>query len=499
MVTAPSETMPVFWQIKSKFFLYRFVSYFSFLLIPILIPKALALPLWTRSLLMCFYMLFMASQWFLLGKEIDHIIRIYFKVNSSIDRIVYRINLGMFFIVIYFNSLNLMTGKWIYNSFWMTWVILGLFYSWPTRGRIIQESVTSHFSEIKYLDRFEKTLLVLILIMLIVSLPQFPNAYSLGELKTYYDPSSKISPLFWNFLTVNYYPFLKFPELLNLAWGMHFYFMGMGLYLLCFYALSRAFFSRRTSILGVFSLLSCWSLSKILIKSPEAPVSSAFFLLWTWAIIWAIKSSTYKSGLLLGLVAFWGCIIHQTLAFVYVIQVILLLYFLKDKTVWFKKNLFEYTMMGFFMIIITLVLSGSFYTEIFSFSYPPSFSLDFLYFRKAFFTLAPVGMVVFITKLIPSIYQRLSPLKTHKNMVQQLFACLLVSYLLFLLLDPATGESLSFLWVVAFMSLVPLELIFQSMRSFPSSRNIIYPIYILICLLDSRFEERVKVFLQIFE
>ena len=40
------------------------------------------------------YLIFMIGQWYLLGKEIDHRLKIYYRVNSSMDRTVYRIFTG---------------------------------------------------------------------------------------------------------------------------------------------------------------------------------------------------------------------------------------------------------------------------------------------------------------------------------------------------------------------------------------------------------------------
>ena len=59
-------------------------------------------------------------------------------------------------------------------------------------------------------------------------------------------------------------------------------------------------------------------------------------------------------------------------------------------------------------------------------------------------------------------------------------------------------KGFSMMWMLAFMSLIPLELVFQSISRLRSNRNMIYLIYILICLLDSHFEGRVKVFIRIF-
>ena len=216
--------------LKSKFFLYRFILYFSFLLIPIWIQKTVELAPILQLLMMIFYTLFIIGQWFFLGKEIDYRLKIYFRANSSIDRIVYRTFLGLCFFIIYFNLLSFLPSKWIYNCFWVTWVVLGLFYSWPTRGKIIEESMASNFSEFRYLDSFEKTLVILILTTLFFSIPESPQLTDEEALKLFFDNGSNFSSQIWNFLKVNYYPFYKYPQFLKLAWGIYFYLVGIGLF-----------------------------------------------------------------------------------------------------------------------------------------------------------------------------------------------------------------------------------------------------------------------------
>ena len=199
--------------VKSKFFLYRILIYFSFLLIPVWIQKSLHLNQATQCLSAFLYIVFMIGQWFMLGKEIDHRLKIYFRVNSSFDRIVYRLFLGMIFFILYFNALSLLAPKWIYNIFWVTWVVLGLFYSWPTRGKIIKESVASNFGEFRFLDRFEKTLFFLIVLLFIVSMPEIPSLINTKSLQAYFDPANGalfhknhlsvgFSPLPWRSLVV---------------------------------------------------------------------------------------------------------------------------------------------------------------------------------------------------------------------------------------------------------------------------------------------------------
>ena len=111
--------------LKSRFFLTRTLSYFSFFLIPIYVQKSLILPPFLKALLMTLYCSFMLGQWFLLGKEIDHRLKIYFEVNSSVDRIVYRLLLGwrLLFCIQYPRAFSY---KWSINFFWF-WILCGLF------------------------------------------------------------------------------------------------------------------------------------------------------------------------------------------------------------------------------------------------------------------------------------------------------------------------------------------------------------------------------------
>ena len=61
---------------------------------------------------MLLYITFIVCQWFLLGKEIDYRLKIYFRVNSSMDRVAYRLLLGMCFFILYFNVISFFPPKW---------------------------------------------------------------------------------------------------------------------------------------------------------------------------------------------------------------------------------------------------------------------------------------------------------------------------------------------------------------------------------------------------
>lgn len=486
-------------RIKSKFFIYRAVIYFSFLLIPVWIQKSLEVSTAIQTFVMMLYIMFMAGQWFFLGKEIDHRLKIYFRVNSSIDRIVYRLLLGMIAIAIYFNFLSFLPSKWIYNFFWITWVFLGLFYSWPTRGKIIQESVSSNLSEFKYLDSFEKTLVGLIILMFVVSIPELPVVTDWEGLRLFFDPLEKINGQFWNFLTVNYYPFKKYPVLYRLALSMHFYVVCMGVFLTVFYVTLRHFVSRRSSLLGVFALLSSWSYSKILGNNYGDALTTTYSLIWFWTFLWITKSSSYRVGLFLGLLGYWGTIINYTFSILLLIQAgLLYFFFLNNKTKWFKRQVLRYSLLGLLFAILT-------YFYGFLSSNPESFhSLNQYYLngilqiinRKAFFILSFMGIFILLMKfLIPEKFENL---QFERQKIIQFFTVVSILLIHSLFFDSYLVKSFSAMWFITLLSLVPVEVLFQQMSRYRSRRNMIYLIYIIICLLDSHFEGRIKIFAKLF-
>lgn len=483
--------------LKSKFFIVRALTYSSFLLIPVWAQKTLQLSLMWQLILMFFYILFVAGQWFLLGKEIDHRLKIYFKINSSFDRIVYRLILGMIVFAIYFNILGIMPYKWSYNFFWVTWIILGLFYSWPTRGKIIKESVTSHFGEFHYLDRFEKTLLFLIIGFFFVSFPEMPNLVDFEALKLFFDPLDKIHILFWTFLKINYHPFLKYPELLKVALCMHFYVLGLGLFLVTLYTLLRYFVSRRLSLLGVFVLLSSWSLTKILSFNCGSSMLTTFSIFWIWSTLWVSNSSSYRAGLFIGLLGFWGALINQSFAFLLIIQLLILYFvFLQHKTLWFRNKFIRYSLIGLFLLLIVIFYGGNDFDSVHSIKWENLNYFKYAYAtleRKAFFMIAPLGLLIVILKLFFSNHKIFESIKLNIYQHRQLFILLLLLFIFSCFSDDYLVKDFSLMWPFVLWGLVPLEVVFQKITRLRSNRNLIYLIYIVICLLDSHVEGRIKI------
>ena len=123
--------------LKSKFFVYRSLAYFGFLLVPIWIQKLMDLNTGLQIFFLMLYQLFMVGQWFQLGKEIDHRLKIYYRINSSFDRVFYRILIGMVSVLLIYNIFSLLPHSIVHHFFWGFWVVLGIFYSWPTRQLLL--------------------------------------------------------------------------------------------------------------------------------------------------------------------------------------------------------------------------------------------------------------------------------------------------------------------------------------------------------------------------
>ncbi|MFZ8999787.1 MAG: hypothetical protein ACO20H_00660 [Bacteriovoracaceae bacterium] len=360
--------------------------------------------------------------------------------------------------------------------------------------------MSSHLTEFKYLDRFEKTLLGLIMLFFIVSIPEIPKLVDKEALKLFFDPTSSLGTPLWNYLTVNYYPFLKYPELFKVGWSMHFYVVGMGLYLLTLYPLFRFFFSRRLSLLGIFALISSWSFSKFLASNYGDSVLTTFSLLFVWSSFWAVKSSTYRAGLFVGLVGFLGTLINGSYILISIFQLSsLYFFFLNHNTRWYRVQFLRYASFGFFLSLGVLLNSEYSWTPAPEFGNYFLTKISSLIEGKAFFSISVFGVLILLLKPLMRKVHILESFDFKFGRSYQLifYFLFLVSFLLYW--APNLMRSFGIIWVVTFLSLIPLELLFQSLTRLRSKRNIIYVVYILICLLDSHLEGRVKIFLKFFD
>ncbi|MBT4793500.1 MAG: hypothetical protein HON90_18150 [Halobacteriovoraceae bacterium] len=479
---------------KYKFFINRILIYFSFLCIPVFIEKSLDLNLLIQSVMLLAYMFFMGGQWYLLGKEVDNRLKIYYRANSSIERITYRLILGKIVMLLLFNVFALFPDFVASYLFWVFFGLLGLFYSWPTRGKIIEETMMGQFGEIKFLDSFEKTILVLSGITFFISIPEIPLFQNIDALKLYFDPNLEVSSMLWSFLTFLYLPFLKFPKLFNLIWSFHFYFIGIGLFLLVFYSMLRYFFSRRLSLLGVFSIVSTWSFAKILGADYFSAVSTTAPILWIWSLMWSTHSGTYRSGLLTGLICVYLVIINPLNIFLLPIGILFTFrFFLGDKTLWYKKQWIRYNLMGV-MLSVPIAFYGllNFEFELFNNSLFYLSIFDYIY-RKAFYVISPIGVLLTLIYVLNHSKLLFTYVNFDDGKLKEILFGILIYITLGILVNPSLVTGFSILWMLSFFALIPIEWIFQSISRLRSKRNLIYAMYILVCLLDSHLESRFRI------
>ncbi|MFL5783797.1 MAG: hypothetical protein ACJ76H_04240 [Bacteriovoracaceae bacterium] len=482
------------WWEKARFFISRLLIYFSFLLLPVWIPKTLEINIFAQSLMLLLYLLFMAGQWYLMGKEIDHRLRIYFRANSSIDRVLYRVIIGSAAMMLIFNVMSFIPSSIVRHFFWGFFVLLGLFYSWPTRGKIIEESVSTQFTEYRYLDSFEKTVLFLSIAMFFVSMPSFPFLSNLETFKLVIDPDEKINGQLWSYLGMIFYPFKRFPHLVNLGWSMYLYFVSFIFYLLAFYGILRFFISRRLSILGIFALVSTWSFAVILKRDIFACTSTTFSVLWVWAILWCIKSATYRSGLMYGLLCYIGVVLNYNYFFLFPIGLALLyFYFLEENTDWFRGQFVKYTFLGLFLIVLTLLTHVDlvFFEDGMSFAQLSSWMQSLLK-RKSFYALSIIGALSLALMILRPKNKMFSTFNVDLKRMREFVALVAIVIVLGLLVEKNLVLNFGLLWFVVFLCILPLEWIFQTISRLRSRRNFIYMIYVLVCLLDSHFEGRVR-------
>lgn len=482
------------WWEKARFFISRVLIYFTFLLLPVWIPKTLEINIFLQSLMILLYLLFMAGQWYLLGKEIDHRLRIYFRANSSIDRVLYRVIIGSATMMLIFNFMSFIPDNIVRHFFWGFFAILGLFYSWPTRGKIIEESVSTQFTEYRYLDSFEKTVLFLSIAMFLVSMPSFPFLSNLETFKLIIDPEEKINGQLWSYLQMNFFPFRRFPHLVNLGWSMYLYFVSFIFYLLAFYGILRFFISRRLSILGIFALVSTWSFALFLKRDLFACSSTTFSVLWVWAILWCIKSATYRSGLMYGLLCYIGVVLNYNHFFLFPIGLLLLyFFFLEEHTDWYRTQFLKYSFLGLFLIVLTLLthVDLAFFEDGLTLTQMNTW-ITTLIKRKSFYSLSVIGLVALFILVWKPKWKLLNTFIVDVKRLRELTILVSIVIILALLVERNLMIGFGLLWFVVFLSILPLEWIFQTISRLRSRRNMIYLVYVLVCLLDSHFEGRVR-------
>ena len=152
-----SETIALFFCLLYFFFEFKFISDSKVL----------------QFLLTVFIGYFLGFNFYLIGVYLDHLFKIYYHLNSSLDRIIYRTVFGASLISITVYILNIFESSiQVTSNFFIGLFGLNFIFSvYPTSSRVVYSSLRGNLGEIKHLDKVEKTILVLFLIYFFVSTP----------------------------------------------------------------------------------------------------------------------------------------------------------------------------------------------------------------------------------------------------------------------------------------------------------------------------------------
>ena len=195
-----------------------------------------------------------------------------------------------------------------------------------------------------------------------------------------------------------------------------------------------------------------------------------------------------------GLLCYFGTLINYHFFPLFPAGLMMIIFWLmKDKTQWYKKQFLKYSSLG---------VVCSFFVFIYHFDitlYGDSWNLNSLYFfllslikRKSFFSLSVFGLLLVLMLFIPKKWSRFATFTLDKQRMAHLMGALFCIVMIGILFDKNLLRGFGLLWFLSFLSLIPLEWIFQSISRLRSKRNFIFLIYVLVCLLDSHFEGRVR-------
>ncbi len=466
---------------KILFFIKKFFIFLVLALFPLLTPLASSLGM-TYLLYITFFMI-TCSHWYYLGKEIDHRFQFNYRSNSSIDKVYYRVFLGQIISFIFYSFFIYLPQKYFWIGYVCAWLSLAIIVAWPSRKKIINESFNMQLSEFKFLDSFERLTLFLCIALCILS---FPTKYlALINSQAFVLPYKQNTIL--NTILNFYHTPFNYPAVQTIK-IFFFYCYGILTTVVGLYCLLRYFFARRLSLLGVFFFLTSWSIYKI---NHDyfwiANIFTAFSILWLWTNLWNIKSKTYRTGFFFGLVGFIGVFLQTKFLFIYLIFLALQVHLMKEETKWYRLQFFKYNTLGIVLIILNLIFFKS--MPINNSSMYGIF--DFIA-QKKILSLALIGLFFHIFLFAKEI-------KNYRKVQKIYYILFMILFMLINFIFELSFASFYFLIsFIIFYSLVPIDILFQNMNSYRSKRNLIFAIYIIIALLDSRIEGRIKMMYKLF-
>ncbi len=431
------------------------------------------------------YFVFLTSNWYLWGKEINYRFKIYARANSSLDRILERVIIGLVLSLFIFSFIFIFGQPYTKFFYWAFWILVTLTFSWPTKRKIIDQRISFEFSELKFMDGFEKILLFLVFSLILISIPVFPEFYGTDAIKTFLDSKEVIHEQLWSFYDMVLSHGEKLRSENNFSYFVFSYFLFSTLFISSFYCLLRLNFSRKISLIGCLLLLSCRSTYSFLDTQiiDIFPVSVCIMLCWSFA--WALSSSTYRSGFLVGVIGYFCTIVNIKILFLHMVFMITFLVMAKkNRSSWYLRQFLKYTSLGGVFTLLTLLLHHGFDLNNQLYLFPEILkSSQNLFQKKAIFILSIPGLFFLFKDIFDG--------KEETNLLR-VFILLTIAFLWGLFLETMAIRSFFLLALFSFLSIFPISKIIIRLNPLKNKANLIFLVYIVFCLLDSSLEYRIK-------
>jgi len=425
--------------------------------------------------------LFFIFNFYLFGDLVEYIFKIHYRVGSSINRLISRVLIGYFLVLILKEFLAL---EYFIMFFYFFIGLNFIYFSYPTRSRLHDLTMRSHFSEFKFLDKSERVVLVLIILYFIFSIPYVGPGIS-------EQTGQGVLGVLLNLIKSNLNSSLAIISYKYLFYG--------SVLLACLYSSLRVFFSRRIALLGVFLLQSNWSFYKLYEGDLNILTYSCLVTILFWLYFFSLKSLTYRSGLLFGLFLPASIILENNFIWSFLLVALFLVISLRRYGNWYILQFFRYASGGALFASLGL-FGGLDFRSLGYFSITDlALSAGQVFKNKAFFinsinSIILIGVFGFI---------KLSSVKkwiTVRGFNKFSFIFLPVYWISFSLFKFSKLNNLLSVQVVllSFLSLPVVDFVVWRLNNHRDKRTAVYFLFIVFVLLDSHLDGRVKVFFSSF-
>ncbi len=473
------------WAIKKiLFFVSRILFFGCALLLPLYFEKFTTLHKIYGYLVILTYFCFIVMNWYVWGKEINYRFKVYARANSSVDRILERVLLGSVVSIFILSCISMFSFVDKMVLYWGFWSMAALFFSYPTKRRIIDRKISFEFSELKFMDGFEKVIFGITLIIFLVSVPSFPVFHGTDAIKVYLDPGELVHDQLWAFYDLILFHGKEISSSNNLSYFYFTYLLFFGLFIISFYCILRFKFTRKVALIGTLSIVCTRHLYYLLFNHVSDLLPSATMMVLCWVFLWSLKSSTYRSGLLMGLIGYFCLLVNIKMLVLHaVLTIAFVIYKFKESSFWFLKQFIRYTLVGATLTILTLLLHHGFEVSFTTYNYYEFIDqLKIIFISKSFFILAIPGLVIFIFDLFS--------IKDSELLKISIF--LILAIIWGIIFEVGAVRSFFIVALISFICMLTLDKILSKVSINKSHQNLIILFYVVMCMMDSSIEYRVK-------